>query len=54
MQLRDRGLLSLDDPIIKYRQAYIVVYNTDAEETSQNTQSFDAQLRDYLIDHFFK
>ena len=35
------------------RKAYIVVYNTDAQDRSQNTQKFDAQLRDYLIDHFF-
>ncbi len=35
------------------RSAYIVAYNTDAEEATQNTRDFDFQLRDYLIDHFF-
>ncbi len=33
--------------------AYIVAYNTDAQDASQNTRSFDFELRDYLIDHFF-
>ncbi len=32
---------------------YIVVYNTDAQDSKQNTRSFDFELRDYLIDHFF-
>lgn len=35
------------------RDAYIVVYNTDAQDPTQNTRAFDFQLRDYLIDHFF-
>jgi CubicO group peptidase (beta-lactamase class C family) len=39
------------------RSAYIVAYNTDALDDSgsakQNTRSFDFELRDYLIDHFF-
>lgn len=35
------------------RSAYIVVYNTDAQDAQQNTRSFDFDLRDYLIDHFF-
>lgn len=35
------------------RKAYIVVFNTDAQDAAQNTQKFDRQLRDYLIDHFF-
>ena len=35
------------------RSAYIVAYNTDALDAIQNTRSFDEQLRDYLIDHFF-
>ena len=35
------------------RTAYIVVYNTDAQDPNQNTRSFDFDLRDYLIDHFF-
>jgi CubicO group peptidase (beta-lactamase class C family) len=34
-------------------RAYVVAYNTDAMDTTQNTRSFDFQLRDYLIDHFF-
>jgi CubicO group peptidase (beta-lactamase class C family) len=33
--------------------AYIVAYNTDAEDANQNTRGFDFGLRDYLIDHFF-
>jgi len=37
----------------KTRSAYIVVYNTDAQDPQQNTRSFDFILRDYLIDHFF-
>lgn len=35
------------------RKAYIVVYNTDAQDATQNTLDFDTQLRDYLIDHYF-
>jgi CubicO group peptidase (beta-lactamase class C family) len=35
------------------RSAYIVAYNTDAEDAKQNTRSFNIELRDYLIDHFF-
>lgn len=34
-------------------RAYIVAYNTDAQDEKQNTQKFDEQLRDYLIDHYF-
>jgi len=36
------------------RSAYIVDYNTDAEDAKQNTRSFNIELRDYLIDNFFK
>jgi CubicO group peptidase (beta-lactamase class C family) len=36
------------------RTAYIVAYNTDAQDAAQNTRSFDFELRDYLIDHFFR
>ena len=36
------------------RSAYIVAYNTDALDTAQNTRNFDFELRDYLIDHFFR
>ncbi len=39
------------DPVS--RSAYIVAYNTDAQEAKQNTLSFNIELRDYLIDHFF-
>jgi len=39
------------DPASK--SAYIVAYNTDAQDAAQNTRDFDFQLRDYLIDHFF-
>jgi CubicO group peptidase (beta-lactamase class C family) len=39
------------DPASK--SAYIVVYNTDAQDAKQNTRDFDFQLRDYLIDHYF-
>lgn len=35
------------------RSGYIVAYNTDSQDTKQNTRSFDFELRDYLIDHFF-
>jgi CubicO group peptidase (beta-lactamase class C family) len=36
------------------RSAYIVDYNTDAQDAKQNTRSFNIELRDYLIDNFFK
>jgi len=36
------------------RSAYIVDYNTDSQDTKQNTRSFNIELRDYLIDNFFK
>lgn len=36
------------------RSAYIVDYNTDAEDAKQNTRSFNIELRDYLIDNFFR
>jgi hypothetical protein len=36
------------------RTAYIVDYNTDAQDEKQNTRSFNIELRDYLIDNFFK
>jgi CubicO group peptidase (beta-lactamase class C family) len=39
------------DPV--HRRGYLVVYNTDAQESLQNTRSFNIELRDYLIDHFF-
>jgi hypothetical protein len=39
------------DPV--HHRGYLVVYNTDAQDTSQNTRSFNIDLRDYLIDHFF-
>lgn len=35
------------------RSAYLVNYNTDAQDAGQNTRSFNIALRDYLIDHFF-
>ena len=35
------------------RRGYLVVYNTDATDTTQNTRRFNIELRDYLIDHFF-
>jgi CubicO group peptidase (beta-lactamase class C family) len=35
------------------RSAYVVAYNTDAQDPAKNTRSFDFELRDYLIDHFF-
>src|SRR5882757_648311 len=35
------------------RRGYLVVYNTDAMDTAQNTRHFNIELRDYLIDHFF-
>jgi CubicO group peptidase (beta-lactamase class C family) len=36
------------------RSAYIVDYNTDAQDTKQNTRTFNIELRDYLIDQFFR
>lgn len=36
------------------RSAYIVDYNTDAQDVKQNTRSFNIELRDYLIESFFK
>jgi CubicO group peptidase (beta-lactamase class C family) len=38
----------------KTRSAYVVAYNTDALDGAQNTRAFDFELRDYLIDHFFR
>jgi CubicO group peptidase (beta-lactamase class C family) len=35
------------------RRGYLVVYNTDATDATQNTRHFNIELRDYLIDHFF-
>lgn len=32
------------------RSAYLVVYNTDAEDPSQNTSKLDLEIRDYLMD----
>jgi CubicO group peptidase (beta-lactamase class C family) len=34
-------------------RGYLVVYNTDAMDATQNTRSFNIELRDHLIDHFF-
>jgi hypothetical protein len=34
-------------------RGYLVVYNTDATDATQNTRHFNIELRDYLIDHFF-
>jgi len=39
------------DPIA--HRGYLAVYNTDAEDATQNTRRFNIDLRDYLIDHFF-
>ena len=36
------------------RSAYIVAYNTDAQDAAQNTRNFDFKLRDELIDRFFQ
>ena len=33
---------------------YIVDYNTDAQDAKENTRSFNIELRDFLIDHFFR
>jgi CubicO group peptidase (beta-lactamase class C family) len=38
----------------KTHSAYIVAYNTDAQDPRQNTRGFDFELRDYLIDNFFR
>jgi CubicO group peptidase (beta-lactamase class C family) len=35
------------------RSAYIVSFNTDAQDVEQNTRTLNIELRDYLIDHFF-
>jgi CubicO group peptidase (beta-lactamase class C family) len=34
-------------------RGYLAVYNTDAEDATENTRGFNIELRDYLIDHFF-
>ena len=34
-------------------RGYLAVYNTDAENATENTRRFNIELRDYLIDHFF-
>jgi CubicO group peptidase (beta-lactamase class C family) len=34
-------------------RGYLVVYNTDSMDATENTRSFNIELRDYLIDHFF-
>jgi CubicO group peptidase (beta-lactamase class C family) len=39
------------DPL--HHRGYLVAYNTDALDEEQNTLTFNIQLRDYLIDHFF-
>jgi CubicO group peptidase (beta-lactamase class C family) len=39
------------DPIA--HRGYLAVYNTDAQDATQNTRRFNIELRDYLIDHFF-
>jgi CubicO group peptidase (beta-lactamase class C family) len=40
------------DPVS--HSAYIVAYNTDAQDARQNTRAFDFALRDYLIDRVFR
>jgi CubicO group peptidase (beta-lactamase class C family) len=40
------------DPVS--HSAYIVAYNTDAQDAGQNTRAFDFALRDYLIDRVFR
>jgi CubicO group peptidase (beta-lactamase class C family) len=40
------------DPVRK--KAYIVNYNTEALDPQQNTRKLNEQLRDWLIDRFFK
>jgi len=35
------------------KRAYIVAFNTDATDKDRNTQRFDAELREYLFQHFF-
>ncbi len=35
------------------KKAYIVNYNTEALDPSQNTRKLNEQLRDWLIDHYF-
>jgi CubicO group peptidase (beta-lactamase class C family) len=39
------------DPVLG--RGYLAVYNTDAQDATQNTRRFNIELRDYLIDHFF-
>jgi CubicO group peptidase (beta-lactamase class C family) len=34
-------------------RGYLAVYNTDAQDATQNTRRFNIEVRDYLIDHFF-
>jgi CubicO group peptidase (beta-lactamase class C family) len=34
--------------------AYIVAFNTDSQDPTQNTRRFDFELRDFLIDRFFQ
>jgi hypothetical protein len=34
-------------------RGYLVVYNTDSMDATEDTSSFNIELRDYLIDHFF-
>jgi hypothetical protein len=33
------------------RRAYLVVYNTDARDASQNTSKLDLEIRNYLMEH---
>jgi len=34
--------------------AYLVVYNTDAEDPSQNTSQLDLEIRNYLFERQLK
>jgi hypothetical protein len=34
-------------------RGYLAVYNTDAEDATENTRRFNIELRDHLLDHFF-
>lgn len=36
------------------KTAYVVAFNTNAANKTQDTRLFDRQLRDYLFDHFFQ
>ena len=36
-----------------HHRGYLVAYNTDSLDAQQNTRTFNVQLRDSLIDHFF-